>query len=376
MIKPKFIDLAEQLKERIIEAGHYQKRLPAIRQLADDFSVAPATMQRAVRELVIMGLVTPMGPKGNLLNTKSNIRPKTGIIGIFCNSTGKMDNDPLINELQKIIKYEGKHPLLMTLPNQMINHNDKFWATNWLDGYIFAYSTISKELAYELRQNGIPFVVANCCPEDFGANWVDFDKVGMFKDAISQLMNQGHKSIGISLPSIHLKSYRKYLNDNIRDILKEFNIYDPKLMRNQNNNLSNKKNAQQNVKYYMDLAKPPTAIIIDTLPPNEFLMEFSKGKISDIPELMYIGDKTLFHPIECPALSFSYRAFAQRIWVLFKQVVEKPNAPTKQCFMGWNTNKKNKKIKKTRKKGDQFIREPSRTAKANKSSSCKLQLTK
>ncbi|MFA6815412.1 MAG: hypothetical protein WCS73_03870 [Lentisphaeria bacterium] len=349
MIKPKYIDIAEMLKERI-EVAYYQKRLPAIRQLADDFSVAPATMQRAVRELVIMGLVTPMGPKGNLLNAKSNSRPKTGIIGIFCNFSGRIDNDPLLNGLQKMIKQEGKHPLLMTLPNQMINHDDKFWISNWLDGYIFVYSTISKELAYELRQNGIPFVVANRCPENFGANWIDFDKVGMFRDAVSQLVNQGHKSIGVSLPLIRFKSYRKYLNDNIRDILKEFNIYNPKLVKNQNVNISNKKNAQQNAKYYMNLENPPTAIIIDTLPPNEFLTEFSKRKIPYTPELMYIGDKSLFPLIECPAITFSYQSFAEQVWTLFKQVMENSNAPTKQYFIGWNITKNHKITKKIIKK--------------------------
>jgi len=148
--------------ENNIKNNLYSEKLPPVRSLLVEFSVANPTMNKALKILTKKGLIIPSGPRGNIINKKSIIRPKTNIIGILGGGNSPdPDNSPMFNELKLKIEADGYKPLFMNVPDPDIFDDGNFWSSNWVDGYIFAYSTIKKELIHKLHRCNVPFVVAN-----------------------------------------------------------------------------------------------------------------------------------------------------------------------------------------------------------------------
>jgi GntR family transcriptional regulator len=67
---PPFEQVREQL-ERLIASGTVQAgtRLPTVRQLASDLSLAPNTVARAYRELEAAGLIETQGRRGTIVGS-------------------------------------------------------------------------------------------------------------------------------------------------------------------------------------------------------------------------------------------------------------------------------------------------------------------
>jgi hypothetical protein len=319
--------------ENNIKANIYNEKLPPVRSLVAEFCVGNPTMNKALKILVKKGLIIPSGPKGNIINKKDTIRPKTNVIAIFCDTgSHNPNNDPLLDELKLCAEYDGYKLLFMNTPDPNVFDDEQFWSSAWVDGYIFVYSSIKKEIAYKLHNHSVPFVVANRLPAEFGAHWVDFNLRKSLRVLVKTLIEAGRKQIMFASGGIGLSSYADYIKELCYDVLKEysrdcsgdllyFSGHDVK-----NNSL---KCADAFIKHKSD------ALIITGL--NPLIIEDKLCKIGKIYNenysLIYRGTEIDSSFAKFPCLRPSYHKLANETWDLFKRIVECPKMEAQQILV-------------------------------------------
>ena len=185
--------LAGEIAEKI-----YPDRFPPVRDLASRFQVSTRTMTKALKPLIKQGLIIPDGPRGCRIAPQDLQRPRSGIVGIFA-AIGKIvpREDPLIGPLLELIEQDNCTPLLTDVPRTEVIRDLDFWRSNYLDGYIFVYSSFNQKLANFLRSEGIAFVAANRLPESFNAPWADFDHYQAFCKLYNHLRKNGSRRIAL-----------------------------------------------------------------------------------------------------------------------------------------------------------------------------------
>ena len=176
----------------------YPDRFPSVRDLASRFQVSTRTMTKALKPLIKQGLIIPDGPRGCHIAPQDLQRPRSGIVGIFA-AIGKIvpREDPLIGPLLELIERDNCTPLLTDVPRTEVIRDLDFWRSNYLDGYIFVYSSFNQKLANFLRSEGIAFVAANRLPESFNAPWADFDHYQAFCKLYDHLRKNGSRRIAL-----------------------------------------------------------------------------------------------------------------------------------------------------------------------------------
>ena len=185
--------LAGEIAQKI-----YPDRFPPVRDLASRFQVSTRTMTKALKPLIKQGLIIPDGPRGCRIAPQDLQRPRSGIVGIFA-AIGKIvpREDPLIGPLLELIERDNCTPLLTDVPRTEVIRDLDFWRSNYLDGYIFVYSSFNQKLANFLRSEGIAFVAANRLPESFNAPWADFDHYQAFCKLYDHLRKNGSRRIAL-----------------------------------------------------------------------------------------------------------------------------------------------------------------------------------
>jgi len=195
MINRKYIDLAE-LIESDIETKKWQRQLPGVHALAKHYSVAPATVSKAVRVLSKKGRVTIQGTKGAFISNTLHNRPRYGVIG----EVGLMHRHGENMELQKIESEAARQKFgILTIGTsiELANASPNFYAQLPVDGLIFTNSILRKSIVSVLREIGIPFVSTNRIFETEGVDWVDYDTPRALKETLMLLSAKGHKHIAL-----------------------------------------------------------------------------------------------------------------------------------------------------------------------------------
>ncbi len=198
MSQAKYIAVSAQLEKSIVR-GQYHDRLPSVPELARQYRVAVQTMSNALKPLVRRGLIVTNN-QGSWVNRRPPRRPRTHVVGVFgttCFETPELD--PLFHELSEVIAADGDDAVFMHTVRENLMSNADFWRGNYVDGYIFLYSSFSREFARMLQNNGLPFVAANRLPESFRADSVDWNHRQWFDDAIGALVAEGCRRIGVFL---------------------------------------------------------------------------------------------------------------------------------------------------------------------------------
>ena len=335
MLATKHTDIAKLIRNSIKE-GKYTEKLPGVRKLSAEYDVSPKTVLKALKPLVAEGLIIPSAQKGNIISSKSIIRPKTGIIGIFCSTENPdLKNDLLLREIIKAIENDGYRALFMSVPDPHIFQEEVFWKSAWIDGYIFTYSSLKKELAYILKRNEIPFVTANRLPDECGASWVDFDQRNMFEEMAKKLSEAGCKTAG-SCTFIHQQPVvRKYYRESYIRAMKKYDLYVPEYFVYEEEpagleNFNQKEYldfVKKQVEYYLSLKKLPDAIWLDLFSPQPVIDEFRKAGVR-IPEDLKViikQDVDKFNDNGLPTILYSYNELAFKTWELFKEQLDNVN---------------------------------------------------
>lgn len=195
MLEKKYLELVK-LVQADIETKKWQKKLPGIYALAKHYSVAPATISKAVKILSQKGQITIQGTKGAYISSITKNRPRYQVIG----EVGLVHRQGDNNELKKMESEAAHHKMtILTIGTsiELTNTSPEFYAHLPVDGLLFTNSILQKSIAVGLREAGVPFVSVNRVFDIEGVDWVDYDSPKAVKDALAILSAQGHKRIAV-----------------------------------------------------------------------------------------------------------------------------------------------------------------------------------
>ena len=195
MLEKKYLELVK-LVQADIETKKWQKKLPGIYALAKHYSVAPATISKAVKILSQRGQITIQGTKGAYISSIIKNRPRYRVIG----EVGLVHHQGENNELKKMESEAARHKMtVLTIGTsiELANTSPGFYAHLPVDGLLFTNSTLQKPIALGLREAGIPFVSVNRVFDVEGVDWVDYDSPNALRNALAMLSAQGHKRIAV-----------------------------------------------------------------------------------------------------------------------------------------------------------------------------------
>lgn len=315
----KHTEISETIEERIRQ-GVYAGKLPPVRKLSDELNISSRTLNKAIKPLVARGLLIPDGPRGIIIQSGNAPRKKTGIVGIFSSGRSVFStNNVLINSLKNLMERDNFRILLMSMLDDELYTDPKFWSSNWLDGYIFIYSSFNKKLAGEMRKNNIPFVAANRIPPEYGVNCVDFDHPGALRRGIDHLYSRGCRNIAIDFSFATMKEYRDYISKEALKILKEYGINTKENLLADDNNTPDY--PERHAEYFLGLKKVPDGILLNT--PIAATVERILNSAGHYPVIIETDPKT---PDPYPCFKKNYEKLAEAVWTRFLEVRNDPAA--------------------------------------------------
>ncbi len=308
--------IEENIRNRV-----YTDRLPTLRALSAEFEVSSRTMHRALKSLSTRGLIIPDSTRGYMVNRGHNIRPKTGIAGIFCNiEEVDLKTDPLLKRLKDIILADGYTPFFSNVPDAKQFSDINFWKSFWVDGCIFAYSTFDRQLASGLKLAGIPFVAANRLPDEYGANWVDFDAFGAIRNVVAWLYKHGYRRIALDNP-IHLVTYGEHIRTEWTSMLEKYGIFRPEYLKLTHYEAFSERREviTAHSAALAALPEPPEAVICWHGSP-EIMRDALRPKL---PHVQIFAYKTNYETRQdgITYLPMSYDRLAKEVWETFKTTI-------------------------------------------------------
>jgi LacI family transcriptional regulator len=135
---------------------------------------------------------------------------------------------------------------------------------------LFTYSSLTPEIACFLKTHGIPFVACNACPDIPGVNWVDFDNESSLAEVLEYLLKLGHRHIGYEDLSIARYRLVERMYGVFEEVLGRAGCFNPdyfyvkdnmeELYARYNEDCLNE-HARRGLKYFLSLARRPTAVI-------------------------------------------------------------------------------------------------------------------
>lgn len=331
----KYKEIALEL-ENNVKNNIYREKLPPVRSLVAEFGVANPTMNKALKILVKKGLIIPSGPQGNIISRKKVIRPKTKIVAIFYSSINRaISDDLMLQELKLQVEDAGYKPLFMNAPSPNSFDDEEFWSSNWVDGYIFAYSSIKKELAYRLQRKGVPFVTANRLPPECGAHWVDFNLEKTLRILLQALIQAGRQQVMFAYSRRHLSSYDSYMMQIWNEVMKEYSrkcsgtlLYFGDNDVQKNSIECAKKFAECNADALISIGLSPLVI--------ESELAITGRQISKDYSLIYRSSKVICPVEKFPCVIIPYNTLAGQAWNLLKRVIENPELPVQNILVDDN----------------------------------------
>jgi DNA-binding LacI/PurR family transcriptional regulator len=322
MIATKHKQITRILKENIASRV-YSDRLPPVRQLAEDFNVSTRTISKALKPLVGKGMVISKGAEGCYVNHRRAVRPQTGIVGLLVNfDWTRLERDPLLASLQQAIERDG-YKLIFSNVDASQFTDMEFWRSNYVDGYIFVYSSFDLHLANELKSLGIPFVVGNRLPESFGAPWVDFDHLPALRFVVGKLLEAGYQRLALH----NLPNFSKHI-DYIVQIWKEtMNYYGvPRKNRYEVFGLCDGESPELTVERHVDrwlASKEPPEVVISWNSRTSLLVKALEKRNISVPEdILLLSIRDDDSSAVSVDLKLPYASLGKKIWELFKQELE------------------------------------------------------
>jgi DNA-binding LacI/PurR family transcriptional regulator len=227
MIEARYKDISENIKNGIRD-GRWQDRLPGVFKLAKEFSADPATISKAVRLLEQQGLVTINGRRGTFI-TSTQERTKHKVIAVVGVSSDGTYQHPDLTDIQEVCLRHGYQALAISHNDQLLTSNPEVLSMLPVDGLIFMYSTLTKEVISSLRNSGMPFVSANKITDFTGLNWVDFDSESGLKDNLNYLYKLGHRRIAFVEIYTPQNNFTERMFKIYRDFCESKKIFYPEL---------------------------------------------------------------------------------------------------------------------------------------------------
>lgn len=245
-----------------------------IKEIAKEAGVAPSTVSRVISDdprisdatkEKVRKIMNEMSYHPNAI-ARSLVSKSTKTIAVIMpNSPDVTFLNPFFPEaLRGITKavYNERFYVLMTngeTVEEQIASLHSLVRGRMVDGIILMYSSTGNPILDELKKMDIPFSVIGRPIDDNNINYVDNDNVKAAYNAVSYLIEQGHKKIGLINGSMNLlvsidryEGYRKALLENSISIDEDIIVSSEFIERG----------GYEGMKKILNQKNPPTAVLI------------------------------------------------------------------------------------------------------------------
>ena len=187
-------EIAKKIEQNIANQT-YGDMLPPLRELSKQFNVSLSTIQKALSVLSKRSLIVADSTRG----VRIVYRPKSKIIGVFCNFRKGSSSDVVVQSLRRAIEKDGYEAIFVDIPEKVCNEpGGAFWRYGWADGYVSLYGTSDTKIDLCLQNFDLPVVTANHAYRNGPLHCVDFDHRRLVRELAEGLYKRGYRRIALS----------------------------------------------------------------------------------------------------------------------------------------------------------------------------------
>ena len=198
----------ERVKERILEDIRSRRllpgaKLPSERGLCQEYGVSRITVRRAIRDLVVEGVLNSIPGKGTYVRDSTRSRRTTGCIAFVRCTRGSKPSSvtsdvfypAILSGLEESVSSEGYHCVVHTVDETRPDMQRLRAIAEKVDGIACA-ELRSPQLLGELRRLGLPLVLVSPSVSPPDVDVVEIDNVGGAEQGVRWLLQLGHRRIG------------------------------------------------------------------------------------------------------------------------------------------------------------------------------------
>ena len=221
-VEIKHTAITEDLRRKILR-GVFGEKLPPLRTLMRKYHVAMQTISKAVKPLVSMGLIVP-GPRGSVIVAAPKKRPRYYAVGFLWPHGQDFDEEARLEAMyiQDYWARRNYNVLFLNQRNPNLRNKPDFWRTLPIDGLIFAYGTLTAELARAVHEAGIPALAPHFA-EDMPVHVMEYDTFPAVERVVKILHEKGFRRIALQF-FCELTGYQNMANTRWNEIRTRYGI--------------------------------------------------------------------------------------------------------------------------------------------------------
>lgn len=225
LIETKHTKITAELEQRIT-GGYYREKLPPLRTLMKEYQVSLQTISKAVKPLILSGLVSP-GPRGSAINHASAVRERYYAWGFLCSGSAEMTDvtHDFFQLIHRCLARDSYNMLFLDGRNKRLRQDMDFWEKQPIDGLVFGYGTLTAELARTVHRAGIAGVARHHAG-NLPVHVVEYDTFSSIDFVIGKIVEKGYRRIALQFKA-SLEGYQEYADKNWEQIRRKYDIAFP-----------------------------------------------------------------------------------------------------------------------------------------------------
>lgn len=216
---PKYVQLAELIKERISEEGlEMGEKFYTEHSLSDMYSVSRQTVRKSINLLIKEQILESRQGSGTYISSPKIIKKRSSkIIGVIVTYFDEYIFPSIINGIESVISSNGYSMQLASTRNDVETEARvlRSMLDKGVDAFIIeptksALPNANKNLYDEISDNNIPLLFLNSYYPEINFPYVALDDVKAGYIAIKFLIDNGHKKIALCLKSDDIQGHLRY----------------------------------------------------------------------------------------------------------------------------------------------------------------------
>lgn len=217
---PLYKQIQEYIKERI-QTGELRPgdRIPSEKELAEQFHVSQITSKNAVIKLTDEGVLVRHQGKGTFVNqdilkqkisinhsSKIMEKQKKGVIGLIIPTLNTKVEQKIVNNIERFVSLQG-YQLMLCISRESQSNESKAIESFIMNGVKGIIIFPTEEETYNedilrLSLNKFPLVLIDRYFKDIRTYSVSSDNIKGTFNAVTYMLEQGHKNIALITPKI------------------------------------------------------------------------------------------------------------------------------------------------------------------------------
>ena len=334
----KYPDLVVELENRIY-SNFYSDRLPPYISLQQEFSVAPATINRALNTLMTRKLISSdPGNRRRGIRINNRVRSrKRGIIAFVLRSDMRSTALQILENRCREDGFDVEY-VVFNSPLHFGQPEEIFFKR--FSGVIFLFSSITVELALCMKHLQIPFAAANFLPMGIEMDMVEWNHESCWKKVIAELKEKNYHNLLLAFPGA-IENYFSYQMNVWQKLIKENDLQTLNgKIPPPDRSVSNSENLRRLFKYLHKKNVFPEALLIWNGGFNELIAELRRE--FKPPEKMLIilpwrWENQHTRQVFSEEDNSDYTRLFLKTYQLLRRRMAVPDIPYNNCFLQYDT---------------------------------------